>query len=154
MLPSCSNLRQEELCCLWSPSPCNQKQRWGSASWHPLCSIPTPQNSFPNKPQIFSTKDWKANHVNLWDRKRFCSWADSSRCLVLIGWSFVVMMSKPVKQMLQIVPFWFMNVGTSLCACYRRMQSFTVFVSQRGVQVAWGGACVCVCGFFHLLFVL
>lgn len=72
----------------------------------------------------------KGNHFNLWDRKAFCSWADNSCSLVLIGWSFVIMMAKPVKQMLQIPPFRFMNVETSLSACYIGMQSFTAFVPQ------------------------
>lgn len=98
-----------------------------------ICSaaIPHPKTaSLAELKSLVQRSHWKANHFNLWHRKSFCSQAENSCSLVLIEWSFVIMMAKTVKQMLQILLFRFINVENCLSACHRKMQNFTSCVLQ------------------------
>lgn len=98
-----------------------------------ICSVATPHSktaSLAELKSLVQRSHWKANHFNLWYRKRFCSQADNSCSLVFIEWSSVIMMAKTVKQMLQILLVWFIKVENSLSACHRKMQNFTSSVLQ------------------------
>lgn len=98
-----------------------------------ICSAATPHPktaSLAELKSLVQRSHWKANHFNLWYRKRFCSQAGSSCSFILIERSFVIMMAKTVKQMLQILLFWFINVENCLSACHRKMQNFASDVFQ------------------------
>lgn len=101
-----------------------------------ICSAATPHSktaSLAELKSLVQRSHWKANNFNLWYRKRFCSQADNSCSLVLIEWSFVIMMARTAKQMLQILLFWFINVENYLSACHRKNAKLHIHCSPNTV---------------------